>query len=242
MCTIGAMLAPEKTFLLKNFDYLSTPTGWAYLETFDGGHSHFALVDHAQQGLNSGLNAAGLALQISRSKCTDLDTPEREEIRTVLNGDVLARFHTVPDAVAHIEAFASEHPEMLGGNVMLADESHISVTEYFGGNAQSKIKTEGILLRANHSVFGLIDNHGENSGSRYNQMQTFLNPTYPQIKDLGRAEIIDRCKDLLRTPPILNDNTRSSFVIDIQERRIDYMVGNSPWQTFQFSDIPAMIA
>ena len=90
MCTIAAMIHGQKVFMLKNFDYRATPTGWVQFETFDGGHSHFALVDHAQQGLNSGLNAAGLGLEISRSGCDD-PTPERDEVRTVLNGGLLRR-------------------------------------------------------------------------------------------------------------------------------------------------------
>ena len=85
MCTIGAVTQNSRTFLLKNFDYPPAPTGWAFFDTFDGGYPHFALVDHDQQGLNSGLNARGLALQISRSKCLTNATPEREELRTVLN-------------------------------------------------------------------------------------------------------------------------------------------------------------
>ena len=81
MCTIGAGIQHGRTYLLKNFDYAPTPTGWAFFE--GPGIPHFALVDHDQQGVNSGFNASGLALQISRSKCLADVTPEREESRTV---------------------------------------------------------------------------------------------------------------------------------------------------------------
>ena len=236
MCTIAAMICGEKVFMLKNFDYRATPTGWVLFETFDGGHPHFALVDHAQQGLNSGLNAAGLGLQISRSRCED-PTPEREEIRTVLNGEVLAGCATVPEGVAHIESYASEHPEMLGGNVMLADGGHISVTEYFGGKAQSEVLTEGYRVRANHSVFGLIDNCKGNSPVRFSKMESFVASLYPQLPDLDEETIIERCRDRLRTPPILQPSTRSSFVIDIRGRRVDCCVGNGPWRTFRFAEV-----
>jgi len=235
MCTIGAMISGDKTFLLKNFDFRSTPTGWAYLQTFEEKYPHFALVDHAQAGLNSGLNSAGLGLLISRSRCGDPTTPEREERRTVLNGEVLAGYADVESAVAHIEAYAQLHPEMFGGNVLLADEDRISVTEYFGGNARSEIREKGFLLRANHSVFGLIDNRGESSLSRYDQMAAFLSDRCQRLADLDREDIIAQCKALLLTPPVLNPNTRSSFVIDIQDRRVDYRVGVAPWQTFRFT-------
>ncbi len=238
MCTIAAMIHGGKTFLLKNFDYGPVPTGWTRFEPFDGDYPRFALVDHAQQGLNSGLNSAGLGLQISRSKCDD-PTPEREEIRTVLNADVLARCSDVPGGVACLEAYAGEHPEMFGGNVMLADANQISVTEYFGGKTKSEILHQGYLVRANHSVFGLIDNRRGNSGTRYEAMAAFVADLYPRLPDLDRETVIERCKNRLRTPSILQERTRSSFVVDIQERRVDYRVGSGPWQTFQFTDVPA---
>ena len=100
MCTIGAVIQNGRTYLLKNFDYAPTPTGWAFFE--GPGISHFALVDHDQQGVNSGFNASGLVLQISRSKCLADVTPEREESRTVLNGAVLADCAAVAEAVAKI--------------------------------------------------------------------------------------------------------------------------------------------
>ena len=233
MCTIGAMICENKTFMLKNFDYRPFPTAWTYFQTFDHGHPHFALVDHNQQGVNSGLNAAGLGLLISRSRKPEDPTPEQQELRTVLNAEVLTRFSDVAAGVEHIEEYARTHPYMFGGNVMLADPQHISVTEYFGGKAQSQILEEGFLARANHSTFGVVQNVGENSAARYTQMKGSLENLYPQLPNLDRETVIARCKAILREPPILNPNTRSSFVIDIQERRVDYMIGDGDWETFR---------
>ena len=235
MCTIASMISGDKVFMLKNFDYRATPTGWTLFETFDGGYPHFALVDHAQQGLNSGLNIAGLGLQISRSRCDD-PSPEREETRTVLNGEVLSGYTTVADGVAHIERYASENPGMNGGNVMLADAGHISVTEYIGGRSKSEVLTEGYLVRANHSVFGLIDNKRGNSPLRFAEMDAFVGDLFAELRDLDSETIILRCQDRLRTPPILQERTRSSFVIDVADRRVDYCVGKGSWHTFRFPE------
>ncbi len=232
MCTIGAMIQGDKTFLLKNFDYQPVPTGWAFFETFDGGYPHFALVDHGQQGVNSGLNAAGLGLQISRSRSNMPDTPEQEEVRTVLNAEVLSRCRSVTEGVEYIEGYAAEHPSMFGGNVMLADAERISVTEYFGGQAQSEMVEEGFLARANHSVFGLVDNEGENSVLRYERMMEFLQELWAWFPTLDQDDVVTRCRKVLRQEPILNANTRSSFVIDVQEKRVDYLVGDGPWKVF----------
>ena len=101
MCTMGAVIQNGRTYLLKNFDYAPTPTGWAFFE--GPGIPHFALVDHDQQGVNSGLNAHGLALQISRSECLAVATPEAQESPTVLNGSVLSECAAVAEAAAKIE-------------------------------------------------------------------------------------------------------------------------------------------
>jgi len=237
VCTIGAIIQGEKTFLLKNFDYRPFPTGWTFFQTFDERSPHFALVDHDQRGVNSGLNAQGLGLQISRSASKDPDTPEREELRTVLNAQVLSCCSNVEEGVAYIEKYAAEHPEMFGGNVMLGDANRISVTEYFGGKAQSEIVEEGFVARANHSIFGLIDNAGENSVRRYERMTEFLQNLWAWFPTLDQEDVIDRCRAVLRQPPILQESTRSSFVIDVQEKRVDYAVGGGPWKRFWMAEV-----
>ena len=230
MCTLGAMTQNGRTFLLKNFDYVPTPTGWAFFESCEESIPHFALVDHDQQGLNSGLNAQGLALQISRSKSQVELTPEREELRTVINGEVLAQCASVEEGVARIEAYAALHPEVFGGNVMLGDRERISVTEYFGGEVRSEVLQEGFLARANHSCLGVLDNETEESRRRYERMVEFLQELYAWMPTLDGEDLIARCRAILRQEPILNENTRSSFVIDVEDRRVDYMVGSGRWQ------------
>lgn len=234
MCTMAAMIRGGRTVLLKNFDYRATPTGWVHFHGFDGDREHFALVDHLQQGLNSGLNVSGLALQISRSRADD-PTPERSELRTVLNAEVLATCADVAQAVSHIEAYAANHPEMLGGNVMLGDGKRISVTEYFGGRFRSECTDDGTFVRANHSVFGLIDNVREGSLRRHEAMAGFVEATCARLEDLNTEAVIARCRERLREPPILQPATRSSFVIDVASRRVDWLVGSGRWQTFRFS-------
>ena len=235
MCTIGALTHGGRTFLLKNFDYRPFPTGWAHFASFDERHSHFALVDHDQQGLNSGLNAAGLALQISRSGCVDSNTPEMHELRTVLNAEVLSHCNEVRQGVEYLEEYARAHPEMFGGNVMLADTERISVTEYFGGGVHSEIVENGFRARANHSLFGLVDNATEDSERRYERMVEFLQELYAWFPTLDDEDVLQRCKRVLRQEPLLKEQTRSSFVIDVVDKRVEYLVGEGPWQTFRFT-------
>lgn len=235
MCTMAAMTYEGRTFLFKNFDYRSTPTGWVNFHGFEDDLEHFALVDHAQQGLNSGLNCEGLALQISRSRAED-PTPERVELRTILNAEVLATCSTVAQALAHIETYVGAHPEMLGGNVLLGGRDGICVIEYSGGRCQSQTEKEGFLARANHSVFGLIDNARGGSQERYEAMAAFTEETFSGLGDLETEAVMGRCRDRLREPPILQDATRSSFVMDVGAKRVDWLVGSGQWQTFEFSE------
>ena len=232
MCTIGAVIQNGRTFLLNNSDYPAVHTGWAHFTTFDSGYPNFALVDHDQQGINSGLNDQGLALQISRSKCLADVTPEREELRTVLNGEVLTRCATVLEGVARIETYAEQHPEMLGGNVMLGDRERIAVLEYFGGEVKSEVVENGFLARANHSVLGVVDNDSEDSVRRYERMVDFLQDLYAWLPTLDGEDVLARCRAMLRQEPILNGNTRSSFVVDVEGGQVDYLLTRGRWQSY----------
>jgi hypothetical protein len=234
MCTIGGVIRDGRTYLLKNFDYPPVPTGWSLFTPFNGGNSHFALVDHGQRGVNSGLNEAGFGLQISRSKSNDPDSEDTEELRTVLNAELLTGFSSVGSAVEHAKDYVSRHPQMYGGNLMMADEESISVMEYIDGKSRSEVVSDGYLARANHSIFGLMDNAQEGSIARYEEMDKFVRGLHSEIVDLECEEIISRCREVLRRPPILNPNTRSSFSICIELRRVDYVVGDGEWRVFQF--------
>ena len=85
-----------------------------------------------------------------------------------------------------------------------------------------------ILARANHSVFGIVDNITDNSQKRYENMCYFLENL---LRDLpSEGEIIERCKQRLRSKPILNENTRSSFVVYVQDGRVDYKIEDKKWR------------
>jgi len=50
---------------------------------------------------------------------------------------------------------------------------------------------------------------------------------------LSDGEIIEQCKKRLRSEPILNKNTRSSFAIDVQNQRVDYKIEDKEWRVWQ---------
>jgi hypothetical protein len=235
MCTIGGIIRDGTVLLFKNFDYPPVARGWAQLIPSAHGHEHLALVDHDQRGVNSGLNRAGLGLVISRSEWDHPSSPESEELRTVANAEMLTRFSTVRDAVDHLEGYVRDHPRMYGGNVILADCGCLSVTEHLGEKHRTEIVTEGSIARANHSVFGLVNNEYESSQRRYSQMVAFLEGIEDKMARIGTPRLIDLGKRLLRTPPILNENTRSSFLIDLSNLAVHHLTGGERWRRMTFS-------
>lgn len=236
MCTIGAVSHGNKTFLLKNFDYLpDTSLAWARFQPFGAPFPHFALVDHFQQGVNSGINTAGLGLVIAESD-PDFWEEKKKELRTVINGEILAKCKNVKYALKKLRAYVRTNPEMIGGNIIFGDTSNIAVMEYLKRKTKFEILANGFLARANQSVFGLRndwDNYELSSVERYEKMESFLKRLFRELPDLNCEEIIDRCKKVLRTKPILNKFTLSSVVMDVQKRIIEFKIGNGRWQKFQ---------
>lgn len=89
--------------------------------------------------------------------------------------------------------------------------------------------------RANHSVFGTVDNVTGNSVARYDRMVGFLQELYAWLPVLDADDVVERCRRVLRLEPVLNANTRSSLVMDLNELRVHYMVAEGPWQVFDFA-------
>lgn len=238
MCTIGAISRGDKTFLIKNFDYLpKTSLAWAHFQPFGSPFPHFALVDHFQQGINSGLNIRGLGLVIAESD-PDFWEGKKKELRTVINAEILAKCKNVKQALIKLRKFASAHPEMIGGNFILGDHSHIAVIESLKRKFVFDTVENGFFARANQSVFGLRndwDNFEVSNIDRYEKMESFLKRLFTELPNLNREEIIRRCKNRLRTRPIFNKFTLSSMIMDIQKRRIEFKIGNRRWQTFQLN-------
>lgn len=237
MCTIRAVKRGNKTFLLKNLDADQNSFGWALFDVFcPKNYPHCGLVGHTQQGVNSGLNSAGLGLVIAISRDPFLIYEKEEELRTVLNAALLAGHANVKSALAEIKRFSRTHRWMTGGNALLADKRRIAVVEHFGRKARSKSTTEGFFFRANHSVFGVVDNAyaDDDSVARHQVMNDFLKKLYKDMPRLNREDIRKQCKAMLREKPVLNRRTRGSMVIDIESGRVDYCIGKTAWRTFQW--------
>ena len=236
MGTMGAIANGDKTLMLMNLDRAPAAERWAFLPGSGTDHRHFALLAHGRQGVDSGLNEAGLALQTSGSRHDGPDAPGRDEPGTVLHGQVLAACRTVAAGVAMIEAHAQRHPGMLGGHVMLAEAGSIAVIEYPGGRAVAETTANGYLARADHSLLGAADEATADRVVRYERMVEFLQELYAWFPALDSDDVVARCRTFLRQEPVLSPHTSTSLVMDVDDRRVHYMVGEEAWRVFDVAE------
>jgi hypothetical protein len=211
MCTIGALVTvkPERAvYLLKNAD------AWRSIEmahTVERGASGiwrivFRFVP--QMGVNSGLNEHGLGVLISysdyRLRDPEVHPPDDRapatfaridrEPRTLMNELVLDTCRTVDEAVETMQAFVVGHPDMVGGNHLVADASGaVAVLEHCEGKSAIEYATDrGFAARANDSALLIreaqerLSNIGD-SHERHAQMARCLQTARPDGLDSLRA-------------------------------------------------------
>ncbi len=101
----------------------------------------------------------------------------------------------------------------------------------------SEIVEDGFLARANHSVIGVVDNETQDSVRRYERMVDFLQELYTWLPTLDGEDVLARCRAVLRQEPILNGNTRCSFIIDVEGGQVDYLLGRGRWQSYWLAGV-----
>jgi hypothetical protein len=145
--------------------------------------------------VNSGLNEFGLGVIISysdyRFRDPEVYPPSDEtpgtflsldrEPRTYMNELILSRCRRVPEAVEVMERFVADHPEMMGGNHLLADrEGTLAIVEHCEGQAAVAYYTDtGYAARGNNSALLIREKQAGISVihdclERHRQMEEFL--------------------------------------------------------------------
>jgi predicted choloylglycine hydrolase len=237
-CTIGVVKKNGRVFMLKNFDYWDVPVAFADFSLPKNNvesYKHFALVDHHQPGINSGMNECGLGLLISAS---GLPAFQGIEKRTWINARILSKCKSVKEAIDMFENYAYLERNLRGGNFMFADKDSMAVVEYFKGKTKHEYtEKDGWLVRANHSTLGVVDNLRESSQVRYVQMVDFISKLYDKMDDVNTSsdqQIITECKDLLLTPPIFNTGTLAHLVLDITNVDFYHSKRGCEWKIHKF--------
>lgn len=211
MCTIGA-LVPAKpargVYLLKNADAWRSIEMAHTVERGARGTRRIVFRFVPQMGVNSGLNEYGLGVLISysdyRLRDPEVYPPDdrvpasfariEREPRTLMNELVLDTCRTVDEAVEMMQGFVAEHPDMVGGNHLLADASGaVAVFEHCEGKSAVEYRTDrGFAARANDSAV-LIRNAQErlsnirDSHERHAQMVKVLEAHRADGRDLPAA-------------------------------------------------------
>jgi len=244
MCTIGAITGRDRAGEVRSF-LLKTADCWAgcefhhSIETSEGGVRRIDFSVEPQLGVNSGLNEYGLGVVISYSdyRFRDPEIYPREEVfrdafissekepRTQMNHLVLSHCKSVPQAVEFIERFVTRHPEMMGGNHLLADATgNVAIVEQCEGKtAVADYSQVGYAGRGNNSSLLIRDKQASISIihdclKRQEQMEAFLKSQVGVLENGDGPRFIESAKALLGSHAGSPDQTGSICVHGLQVR------------------------
>lgn len=211
MCTIGALVTTTPgrgVYLLKNADAWRSIEMAHAVERGASGTWRIVFRFVPQMGVNSGLNEYGLSVLISysdyRLRDPKLHPPDDRlpaafaridrEPRTLMNEFVLDTCRTVDEAVEMMQAFVAKHPDMVGGNHLLADASGaVAIVEHCEGKSAVEYATDhGFAARANDSTLLIRDaqerlSNIRDSHERRTQMARFLESRRADARDFSEA-------------------------------------------------------
>ena len=166
MCTMGMLCKkevdePVHAVMAKTVDTFPTAMFFGKLRTGQGGGA-IAFSMKWQQGVNAGLNGAGLAVMSSYlGRTSRLESGKRKstagtlDTRGLANGLALDRCATVEQAVAEMADYLELHPSSVSGVHFLLDRNGtMGIIEHDGGDIAFRIavaKRVLIEVRANDS-------------------------------------------------------------------------------------------
>ena len=244
MCTIGATVAKDRAgnvraFLLKTADCWAGCEFHHSIQASENGTRRIDFSVEPQFGVNSGLNEHGLGLVISYSDYRfrdpeiytrdehfrDVFVSSEKEPRTEMNQLVLSNCKTVPQAIEFIEGFVRRHPEMMGGNHLLADATgNLAIVEQCEGTtAVVDYSQVGYTGRGNNSCLLIRDKQASISIihdclSRQQQMEGFLKSQMAVLEDGDESRFVSSAKVLLGSHAGGPDQTGSICVHGLQVR------------------------
>jgi hypothetical protein len=153
MCTAcvvahGGPVTAGKTFDYKTATFPDTRATAAIVS--DGPLRYAGLLVNRQPGVNAGLNEAGVGSMITF--CDDrLELGRVEELRSVVNHEILRSARTVVQALGVLEEFLSHRPGMIGGYFILFDTTgQIALVEQIRGAMRVHAQHGGTVYRTNH--------------------------------------------------------------------------------------------
>ena len=244
MCTIGVIAARDRAgdvrvFLLKTADCWPRCEFRHTIETSEGGTRRIGFSLEPQVGVNSGLNEYGLGVVISYSDYRfrdpeiyppDEGTPGEflsleKEPRTQMNQWVLAHCQSVPEAVEFMQRFVPEHPEMTGGNHLLADiNGNLAIVEQCEGKTSvADYSRVGYAGRGNNSSLLILDKQASISVihdclERQEQMEEFLKGQVAVLEDGDEFRFTQSAKAVLSSHANGPDQMGSICVHGLQAR------------------------
>ena len=234
MCTLGAV---KGRYLFKNRDMSSQVLVKEEIITGMGIYSYIGIAGTGNQeeaGLNSGINAKGIAAGVTYVGDGRLEEEITEKKpRGFIVEEILKNCSNLEQAKDMAVSFLTDHI-YVGGNIIIASREGVVSIEEYEGRFSAEIHDSGIFVRANHFCnLELPDGslkHYKESKIRYDTMREYLSTRY------GAGLSLEEVKTILKShdgeAPICKHKgkalgvTVSSVIYDLETRKMYYARGN----------------
>ena len=215
--SIMAALAQEgRTVLLGNFD--AVDAAWNQRRAHGDAAAAWAMENGVENAMPTALNDAGLA---------QLWMPAE---RSVCQREVFSTCQDVHSGIAHIES-ASTRGALEQNKVLLADSQCIARITYESKQMESKTRVQGYFVCEDRDQRSAVEEHEGALSLRSERMYEGVEDLYAWFPILDNEDLVERCRALLCQEPVRREDTSLSVVMDLQERRVDWGVSGTQWQT-----------
>ena len=222
MYTMAALVQNGRTFLLRNA-VVKAPVEWRTYLGDEGEVPYCAQVTGAAARIDAGLNREGLALLSGAASATD-------DLVDAALARVLSQCRDVKTALAQIIECLAPRCELPSGHILLADAACVAVLEYGDGQVAQEIVADGFVARSDRALMQPSAGPLEKSEVRCERMVEFVEGLYAWMPTLDGEDVIERCRAVLRQEPLCDAAATSSVVVEIEDRRVDYLEAGR-WQT-----------
>ena len=215
--SIMAALAQEgRTVLLGNFD--AVDAAWNQRRAHGDVAADWAMENGVENAMPTALNDAGLA---------QLWMPAEGG---VCQREVFSTCQDVHSGIAHIES-ASTMGALEQNKVLLADSQCIARITYESKQMESKTRMQGYFVCEDRDQCSAVEEHEGALSLSSERMYEGVEDLYAWFPILDNEDLVERCRELLCQEPVRREDTSLSVVMDLQERRVDWGVSGTQWQT-----------
>ena len=216
MSIMAALAQGGRTVLLGNFD--AVDAAWNQRSEYEYGAADWAMENRVENAMPTALNDAGLAqLWITAEG-------------GVCQREVFSTCQDVHSGIAHIESVSTKGA-LEQSQVVLAESQCIAQIAYGPKQTEREVRVQGYFVCEDGDQCSAVEAHEEALSLRSERMYEGIEDLYAWFPILDNEDLVERCRALLRQEPVRREDTSLSVVMDMQERRVDWLVSGAQWQT-----------